>query len=289
MGDEEPTREELTGIVKKFMLNAPPGEFMEVVTDIRGLVSDESIINEVVPEAFEGYNTTQMLAVDAGDHKVVICKEAEAGPGEYLDAVARESVSFDHITRKVTGRPGGGQDRFEGKYEETRAAAQRECENYVADHYATGTGAVYNADDGLTIAISSAKFEPRNFWTGSWRAVWKASFAAGAKAADLTLTGTASINVHFYEDGNVQLNASNTLEAKIKTGATPEATAQAIFKAIALAEGKYQAALEGAYATMDSSTFKALRRVLPVTACKIDWDKIASNKAAAAAAGASKK
>jgi capping protein alpha len=216
--------------VKKFMLNAPPGEFMEVVTDIRGLVSDESIINEVVPEAFEGYNTAQMLTVDAGDHKVVICKEAEAGPGEYLDAVARESVSFDHITRKVTGRPGGGQEHFEGKYEEARAAAQRECESYVADHYATGTGAVFNAEDGLTIAISSAKFEPRNFWTGSWRAVWKASFAAGAKAADLTLTGSASINVHFYEDGNVQLNATNTLEAKIKTGATPEATAQAIFK-----------------------------------------------------------
>jgi len=289
MGDEEPTREELTGIVKKFMLNAPPGEFMEVVTDIRGLVSDESIVNEVAPEAFEGYNTAQMLAVEAGDHKVIICKEAEVGPGEYLDAVARESVSFDHITRKITGRPGGGHDRFEGRYEEARAAAQHECEAYVADHYATGTGAGYAAEDGLTIAISSAKFEPRNFWTGSWRAVWHAAFAPGAKGSDLTLTGTVSINVHFYEDGNVQLNASNTLEAKIKTGATSEATAQAIFKAISLAEGKYQAALEGAYATMDSSTFKALRRVLPVTASKIDWDKIASNKAAAAAAGASKK
>jgi hypothetical protein len=68
--------------VKKFLLNAPPGEFMEVVTDIRGLVSDESIINEVVPEAFEGYNTEQMLAVDSGDHKVIVCKEGAAGPGE---------------------------------------------------------------------------------------------------------------------------------------------------------------------------------------------------------------
>jgi len=38
---------------------------------------------------------------------------------------------------------------------------------------------------GLVIAISSAKFEPRNFWTGSWRAVWKASFAAGAKVASI--------------------------------------------------------------------------------------------------------
>lgn len=67
------------------------------------------------------------------------------------------------------------------------------------------------------------------------------------------------INVHFYEDGNVQLNASNDLDAKAK-GGNPDATATAVFKAIAAAEAKYQASLEGAYAAMDTSTFKALRR-----------------------------
>jgi len=278
MGDEEPTREELCGIVKKFMLSAPPGEFMEVVTDIRGLVSDESIVNEVVPEAFEGYNTEQMITVDSGDHKIVICREGNVGAGEYLDAVTREVVTFDHITRKVTGRS-SGDAHFEGPYEEARSAAQRECEAYVSDHYATGSGAVFSSEDGLVLAISSAKFEPRNFWTGSWRAVWKASFAAGHKAgSDLSLTGTVHINVHFYEDGNVQLNASNTLEAKIKCSASAEATASAIFKAIGVAEAKYQQSLELAYSTMDSSTFKALRRQLPVTATKIDWDKIGHAK-----------
>jgi capping protein alpha len=286
MGDEEPTREDLCAIVKKFMLHAPPGEFMEVVTDIRGLVSDESIINDVVPEAFEGYNTEQMIAVDAGDHKVIVCKEGAAAPGEYLDPVGRDAVSFDHITRKITGHSDAG-DHFSGKYEDVRSAAQRECEAYVADHYATGTGAVYNGTEGIVIAISSSKFEPRNFWTGSWRAVWRANFPAGAKGADLALVGTVNINVHFYEDGNVQLNANNQLEAKIKTGNSADATAAAIFKAIGLAEAKYQQSLEAAYATMDTSTFKALRRQLPVTASIIDWDKIGTG-AHKIAAGAKK-
>ncbi len=39
---------------------------MHTHTDIRGLVSDESIINDVVPEAFHDYNTQQMLTVDNG-------------------------------------------------------------------------------------------------------------------------------------------------------------------------------------------------------------------------------
>lgn len=205
MGDEEPTREELMEICKRFMLNAPPGEFMEVVTDIRGLVQDESIINDVVPESFQGYNTAQMLAVDNGDHKVLICAEGSVNGAEYLDPVDRSLVSFDHITRKVTGSSDAG-DHFSGPYESARTAFQSACEDYVADHYATGSGAVFNSDSGVIIAISAAKFEPRNFWTGSWRAVWRVNFAAGAaKGAEVILQGKVDLSVHFYEDGNVQL------------------------------------------------------------------------------------
>jgi len=140
----------------------------------------------------------------------------------------------------------------------------------VEDHYATGTGAVFNTADGCVVVISAAKFEPRNFWTGSWRSVWKVSL----KGAEVALAGSVHINVHFYEDGNVQLNANNDLETKAKGGSNAEAVATAVFKAIAAAELKYQGALEQAYGTMDTSTFKALRRQLPVTATKIDWDKI---------------
>lgn len=53
---------------------------------------------------------------------------------------------------QVTGSNGGA-GQFGGAFEEYRAAAQTEGQAYVADHYATGTLAAFNADNGVTIAI----------------------------------------------------------------------------------------------------------------------------------------
>ncbi len=68
----------------------------------------------------------------------MICQQAELSNSEYLDATSKEVVTFDHITRKVTGTRAATQ--FSGKFEESRSALQKETDAYVSDHYATGTG-----------------------------------------------------------------------------------------------------------------------------------------------------
>jgi len=49
-------------------------------------------------------------------------------------------------------------------------------------------------------------------------------------------------------------------------------------KAIAKTEQAYQQSLEKSYKTMGDTTFKALRRALPITRVKIDWNKIRAYK-----------
>jgi len=86
------------------------------------------------------------------------------------------------------------------------------------------------------------------------------------------------INVHYYEDGNVQLNTNCTRKKSGIPATNPESLADAAVKAITEVETEFQNQIEISYDKMGNTTFKALRRALPITQTKIVWPKIASMK-----------
>jgi len=272
----EPTQEEIVEIVTQFLLNSPPGEFMEVVTDVRGLLSDESILNDSAPATFREYNTDQMLQVNSpsGGGKFLITKFGEVGNGDYVDPRGRQVVHFDHIRQEVTGSRAVSSE-LDRDVEPFRAAFDNKVQEYVAEHYQNGTASTYGKKEGgaynITVCISSARFNPNNFWNGRWRAVWSCKFSPSG--GNVTINGTLKVNVHYYEDGNVQLT-TETPKQLTASGSDPNSMAAAVVTAIEKAEADFHKNLEASYNTMGETTFKALRRVLPITRTKIDWTKI---------------
>jgi hypothetical protein len=88
----------------------------------------------------------------------------------------------------------------------------------VKDHYPNGIVTVYSSSSGghikLTVCIEDHKFSPRNFWNGRWRSEWTVTFTPGSSAE---LKGLMRVQVHYYEDGNVQLVSSKEVKESVKT------------------------------------------------------------------------
>jgi capping protein alpha len=54
----------------------------------------------------------------------------------------------------------------------------------------------------------------------------------------------------------------------------PETAAEQISELIAHAEDEYQRGLNAGYMQLSNNTFKSLRRTLPITRSKLNWDKV---------------
>ena len=94
--------------------------------------------------------------------------------------------------------------------------------------------------------------------------------------------------MHYYQQGNVQLSTTHTLSLPLPPAITPSGGAAAASKVLALVEaeeGRYQTSLTDAYAEMGEKTFKGLRRALPMTRSKLEWERVLGYKLGAELSG----
>ena len=69
-------------------------------------------------------------------------------------------------------------------------------------------GSVYASKEGkVAIIISFKNLNMGNYWTGGWQSEWSLDVS---KKGNQKLEGRIRLNVHYYEDGNVQLNSTFT-------------------------------------------------------------------------------
>lgn len=274
---------QLVDIANNFLLNAPPGELMEVVTDVRALLPQESMLDASAPTTFKRYNEDQMVQADAEDksHRFLITQHAELGTNEYIDHAGGVVATFDHVKQVVVStRPIAPGDQ-DSSMETMRAALDKSISAYVNEHYPFGTYGVYAKDGQFYICITSTRFNPSNFWNGRWRSVW----TVPAKSGSVQIEGRIRLQVHYYEDGNVQLHTDTVKAVKVNTTSDAAASAAAVVKAVTTVEQNFHQALDASYNVMGETTCKALRRALPISGQKINWNLIHTYRVGSEAAG----
>ena len=83
--------------------------------------------------------------------------------------------------------------------------------------------------------------------------------------------------MHYYEDGNVRLLTKKAVP-ETKVGGSGEASE--VMRVIARVEKAWQEELNRGFGRLAEGDFKALRRQLPVTRQKVEWEKIGGYRAA---------
>ncbi|KAH8050159.1 hypothetical protein JL722_11538 [Aureococcus anophagefferens] len=174
-------------------------------------------------------------------------EEEQASGGEAADRV-------DHVALTAEAEAGGG-PAAPGAFAAERDAVAAAVGAYVGARYGAECkcGAVYESDDAseLAVVISGESVNLRNFWSA-----------------------------HYFEDGNVQLQTSKTCGEATVAAASPADLGAAVAAFVEAAETDLQNGLQEMYDNMCAETFKAMRRVMPITRTKMKWNihEISLNK-----------
>jgi len=203
-------------VVSNFIKSAPPGEFNEVFNDVRVLLDNDQLLKEGASSAFMEYNTEQFTPAKVGDDLVLVTAHGKTEGSRFLDPRGKKSFKYDHLRKEASEPQPTGVDE---RAEPWRAAVDKAMQGYVKEHYPNGILTVYGSTTGGSVKIIACiedhKFSPQNFWNGRWRSEWAVTFSPGGSGE---LKGVLRVQVHYYEDGNVQLVSSKDVKETIRCG-----------------------------------------------------------------------
>ena len=123
------------------------------------------------------------------------------------------------------------------------------------------------------ICSFAEKLDLQNMQTGYWKSTWTVTNNGGNTQADLQ--GKIEIHTYSYEDGNTQLKTcqsfgTETIQSKPDSG--DEGTlSHGIVSKIAEWERHVLGILKGVH-DLSADSLKQIRRVLPITKTKMNWE-----------------
>lgn len=291
-------------IINYFILHTPTGQLNNVLNDLKLLVPSElhnHIFNDnnLIP-LLRQYHTQQLthITIDDNNKNILVTSYNQISVAnsnqiysniindntdsqqlqqydEFIDPNTSTIYSVDYIKQAATLNTNNSIQQH-STHESLRSILNQYVQQYIQDTYkqSKALSCVYAVSEQLIICISGKNINLTNYYSGSITCIYKYN------TINNTLNGNIHILIHYFEDGNVQLNTTHKLDDISITQTDSDSNiSKSIVDKINEFETTYLLSLDNMYNNIRDTTFKSMRRILPVTQTKFNWSSAAHNLA----------
>ncbi|KAH0794443.1 F-actin-capping protein subunit alpha [Histomonas meleagridis] len=251
------TEKKITHVVEQFLLDAPPGEYEQCSYDL-SILTNKNSLKAARASTHEKWLHKFCYGVNINGNIAILCDEAKVSDGVYLNPNDYTLFKFNYDDLKATPIS----DKPKESSSSQRNEMQKQLQKYAKTAYKSQVGiGVYEQSKGnFTIVIRSSSISLNNYRTGG--IVSRYTLDKSGK-----LKGEINIVQHFFESGNVMCNTGATLSHDIHHNDIKE-----LIATIEKFEAEWLKAYYDALEKMYSEGMNKLRRKLPYSGTKINWE-----------------
>ena len=252
-------------VAKYIIKKTPIGHLGKTLENLRSVVGEQVMDTNDVKKEIHNYGETHLSPVnnEVTNSKVVISPLTKDSEGFYHDQ--GQKVKF-----KVGLESGAVEEAQSTEiHNDLRDAIESKVKEYLEKCYKMDVTKYNVYFDGssnkIVVLISVHNLNLKSFWSGEWLSTWE--FDISGKQ----VKGTLRANTYYYEEGNIQFNLDTKFNSSIQ-GGDNNTIAVNLIEFIKTSENSVQLELEKVYDELSENYIKPLRRKLPVTGTKMNWN-----------------
>ncbi|KAH0791189.1 F-actin capping protein alpha subunit [Histomonas meleagridis] len=250
-----------TQIISEILSEAPPGEYKQCEAALKGLLPKQNSLKEATEATELQWNLSQYTYVPFNTHSAMLCAEARLPDGSFIDPVTLQTFTYnlDKKAATNTGKTVQGSP--------LRNLIQEKISVYGLNSYGHyfACGAFDTKDQKVQVILRSSSISLENYRTGNVIAKYLVD------PSKLEVKGRIQTLQHFFENGNAVCQYGVNLDKKL-SGKSPEEISNSFMEAIIEFENNFYDEYIIGLSKIGDEGLNRLRRKLPVTATKINWE-----------------
>ena len=252
-------------VAKYIIKKTPIGHLGKSLDNLKSVVGEQVMDTDEVKKEIHAYGENHLSAVnnDVTNSKVVISPLTKDAEGFYYDQ--GQKVKF-----KIGLESGAVEEAQSIEVNnDLRDAIEQSIKKYLEKCYkmdVTRYNIYYNSGaNKIVVLISAHNLNLKSFWSGEWLSTWELDINGKQ------IKGILKANTYYYEEGNVQFSLDTKFNGSASDGDN-NTIAESLVEFIKTSENSIQLELEKVYDELSENYIKPLRRKLPVTGTKMNWN-----------------